>query len=81
MVSRNSSKEDGVIVLILVGILIVWLILNNIHSTSLYNDSNCPKCGGHYVFQTAVGHHYTTSYIYKCDNCGDLIEVSDYYGE
>lgn len=81
MVSRNSSHVTWQFVLILVGILIVLLILDSIHSASLYNDSNCPNCGGHYVFQTAIGHHCTTSYIYKCDKCGDLIEVAEYYGE
>lgn len=81
MVSRDSSHITWQFVLIVIGILIVLLILNSIHSTSLYNDGNCPNCGGHYIFQTAVGHHYTTNYIYKCDKCGDLIEVAEYYGE
>lgn len=81
MVSRDSSNFTWQFALILIGIIIVLLIIDSIHSTSVYNDGNCKNCGGHYVFQTAIGHNYTTSYIYKCDKCGNLIEVSDYYGE
>ena len=81
VVSRNSSHVTWQFVLILVGILIVLLILDSIHSASEYNNGICKNCGGHYVFQTAIGHNYTTSYTYKCDKCGNLIEVSDYYGE
>ena len=81
MVSRDSSNFTWQFALILIGIIIVLFIIDSIHSTSVYNDGICKNCGGHYVFQTAIGHNYTTSYIYKCDKCGNLIEVSDYYGE
>ena len=81
MVSRDSSNFIWQLALILIGTIIVLLIINGIDATLSYNNGSCKNCGGHYVFQTAVGHQYSTSYIYKCDKCGDLIEVTEYYGE
>lgn len=39
-----------------------------------WNNGYC-ECGGHYEYQQAVGHQYTTSYIYQCDSCGKIIEL------
>lgn len=43
-----------------------------------YNGGICPKCGGHYIYEQAVAHHYDTDYIYICDICGDMIELESY---
>ena len=40
-----------------------------------YNNGVCQKCGGHLEYEQAVGHQYFTSYIYKCNKCGDRIEL------
>ena len=39
-----------------------------------WNNGYC-ECGGHWEYEQAVGHQYSTSYIYRCDNCGKRIEV------
>jgi len=39
-----------------------------------WNNGYC-ECGGHFEYEQAVGHQYSTSYIYKCDSCGKHIEV------
>lgn len=44
-----------------------------------WNNGYC-ECGGHFEYEQAVGHQYSTSYIYKCDNCGRRIEVSSTMG-
>ncbi len=39
-----------------------------------WNNGYC-ECGGHYVYEQAVGHQNFTSYIYECDSCGRHIEL------
>ena len=39
-----------------------------------WNNGYC-ECGGHFEYEQAIGHQYSTSYIYKCDSCGKHIEV------
>lgn len=41
--------------------------------TDQWNDGYC-SCGGRWVYQEAVGHRSSTTYIYKCDNCGKVKE-------
>lgn len=36
------------------------------------------QCGGKWVYEQAVGHRYSTDYIYKCDKCGMIEEFSEY---
>lgn len=45
-----------------------------------WNNGYC-DCGGHWRYEQAVGHQYRTSYIYKCDECGNRIEISTYEAE
>ena len=45
----------------------------------IYNNGIHKGCGGHWVYETAIGHQYTTSYIYQCDKCGITIEISEKY--
>ena len=40
-----------------------------------HNKDTCLNCGGHYEFIQAVGHQLDTSYIYKCNKCGKIIET------
>lgn len=45
-----------------------------------WNNGYC-ECGGHWVYEQAVGHQYHTTYIYRCDECGKRIEVKSIVGE
>ena len=76
MYKRDSfdAKLIGILAILLV---IIWVI-NSCTSTNAYNNGICTKCGGHYVYQQAVGHRYTTDYIYICDKCGDMITINYY---
>lgn len=69
--------------LIFIGIVILFLFLlhscSSILSATTYNNGIHEGCGGHWVYETAVGHQYTTSYIYHCDKCGITIELNDRY--
>jgi hypothetical protein len=48
-------------------------------NTITWNDGYC-KCGGKWEYQEAVGHRYSTNYLYKCDKCGRIVEFENYYG-
>ena len=41
-----------------------------------WNDGHCPVCGSEWRYVEAVGHRYSTAYIYACDKCNTHIEVS-----
>jgi hypothetical protein len=61
---------------VLIGILFVLRAINECG----WNDGYC-SCGGRWVYQQAVGHRYETTYIYKCDKCGDIEEFFDKHAE
>lgn len=44
-------------------------------SESEWNDGHC-ECGGSWMYVEAVGHRYSTEYIYKCDGCGRMIKTA-----
>ena len=59
------------------GIIIGAVKCVNEHDEKLWNNGYC-ECGGHFEYEQAVGHQYSTTYIYTCDSCGKHIEI---YGE
>lgn len=55
--------------------IILFAVKCSIKSDVLaWNNGYC-ECGGHWVYEQAVGHAYRTSYVYKCDKCGKTLEV------
>ncbi len=64
----------GVFVVILLLVGGIWLCVEHADKTE-YNNGVCQECGGHLEYEQAVGHQYSTSYIYKCDKCGKRIEL------
>lgn len=59
----------------LIPIIVVIIIIFAVYSvnSSQWNDGYC-SCGGRWRYQEAVGHRYSTNYIYKCDKCGKVKE-------
>lgn len=43
-----------------------------------WNNGYC-ECGGHWVYEQVVGHAYSTSYLYRCDECGKTNELWKYH--
>ena len=77
---RHQPTPWSFIVICIVILIILWFI-ESIAGSNIYNNGICKNCGGHYIFQNAVGHHSFTDYVYKCDKCGNLIEINTYYKE
>ena len=69
--------------LITIGIIILILFLSHSCSSMLsaitYNNGIHEGCGGHWVYDTAVGHRYSTNFIYQCDKCGMTVELDEKY--
>lgn len=42
-----------------------------------WNNGYC-ECGGHWVYEQAIGHYNSTSYLYRCDECGKTINIWKY---
>lgn len=80
---RNIIGEIVGILVVLASlcILVIGLVKcsHNV-DTANWNNGYC-YCGGHWRYEQAVGHQYGTSYIYKCDECGNRIEIGTYKEE
>ena len=69
------------IILVIVIVLLFGLFFFGIytgvtkHEDKLWNDGHCNVCGGAWVYEQAVGHRTSTSYIYVCRKCGKRIEL------
>jgi hypothetical protein len=69
---KTDIKALFICIALLVGIFIVDFIIDS----NIWNNGTHNGCGGHWVYQQAVGHKYTTSYLYECDTCGTIYEFS-----
>lgn len=78
MYYRHNDTHPFICLFIAIAILIVgWFIINMI-SDAQYNNGRC-SCGGTFQYEQAIGHRYETRYLYICDKCGRMIEISQYY--
>lgn len=66
-----------IIFLILIAMLIVGVLIDKKHDDKLWNQGHCPECGSEWEYEQAVGHRYSTHYIYVCNKCGRRIEIGD----
>lgn len=66
-----------VIVLLFVAFLFVVNMACIKHDNEVWNGGHCDVCGGAWKYEQAVGHRYSTSYIYVCEDCGKRIELNE----
>lgn len=66
--------------IVCVVILGLLFVIHDNSGVAEYNSGVCAKCGGNYVYQQAIGHYMTTTYIYICDHCGAMLETGKYMG-
>lgn len=72
-------KESIIMIFMLIFIIFLSYSCSVTVSDHIYNNGIHEGCGGHWVYDTAVGHKYTTNFIYQCDKCGITVELSDKY--
>ena len=72
-------KEKIITLVILIFIMFLIYSCNATASAYTYNNGIHEGCGGHWVYESAVGHYYTTNFIYHCDKCGMTVELSEKY--
>ena len=65
------------IAIVIIGVIFGCIIIGKIHDDRLWNNGHCPACGSEWEYEQAVGHYYSTSYMYVCNKCGRRIEISD----
>ena len=53
----------GLLIIILIGSCATKRDINT------WNNGIHKDCGGHWQYEQAVGHLYSTNYIYVCDKC------------
>ena len=76
--NRNSDDflPSVLLLLIAVFILVFSFIIESTHDGKKWNDGHC-ECGGNLVYVQAVGHRYSTYYMYECDSCGQVHEFME----
>lgn len=62
---------------IVIALFIFCAFLDKKYDDKLWNQGRCPECGSEWEYEQAVGHYYSTSYMYVCNKCGRRIEISD----
>ena len=65
------------IILIILGVIIGCVIVGENRDNKLWNYGHCPTCGSEWEYEQAVGHYYSTSYMYVCNKCGRRIEIGE----
>lgn len=65
------------IILLIIAIVIGCVIVGETHDNKLWNNGHCPECGSEWEYEQAVGHYYSTQYIYVCNKCGRRIEIGE----
>lgn len=81
MVYRNNIEIKGSIIILIICIIIMFII-NSCEATlseKTYNNGIHEGCGGHWVYENAIGHRCSTNFIYHCDKCGMTIEFVEKY--
>jgi len=76
---------------ILVGLLIVLVLgmmlgvyadyQHHLDVVEEFNNGICKECGSTYSFVEAVGHRYSSTYVYKCNGCGNIIESDTIFNQ
>lgn len=71
---RDEFEFNPLVVPIIVLVIAMIVIGIDVSANAgQWNDGYC-SCGGRWRYQEAVGHRYSTTYIYKCDECGKVKE-------
>lgn len=78
---ENDIEMKVNITMLIICIIAIFIIhsCGAIMSATTYNEGVHKGCGGHWVYETVIGHQYTTSYIYHCDKCGMIVELNNKY--
>lgn len=78
--SDNRARVLGVaLVILFIGMVI---FLGEWAENRIWNGGICNICEeGHWKFVQAVGHRYSTDYLYKCNHCGYTVELDKYHQE
>ena len=78
---KDNIEMKGNIIIIIICIIIIF-IMNSCEATlseETYNNGIHEGCGGHWIYENAIGHRYSTNFIYHCDKCGTVMEFSEKY--
>ena len=79
MYYNHDDKTPLSFTIILIIVIIIFLFVRKIIGANIYNNGICTNCSGSYQFVQAIGHQASTDYMYKCNKCGQAIEVPNYY--
>ena len=65
------------IVGLITGLFFLLFGMESCTTKERWNNGCCDECGGKWVYEQAVGHQYTTQYLYHCEDCGNVIAIYD----
>lgn len=81
MNAKDKFELKGSIIMIIICIIIIFIMSSceAALSEETYNNGIHEGCGGHWIYENAIGHRYSTNFIYHCDKCGTVVELSEKY--
>lgn len=69
-----------IVVAILMGLIFTYVGTNDIRQdTKNWNDGYCNNCGNSWTLLNVSKNSGNTTYFYTCDNCGSLIETTQFF--
>lgn len=74
---NNYSEKQLIIGMLMCIAFIVFIMCIN---DSGWNSGHC-SCGGSWEYKQAVGHRYSTMYLYECNRCGKVKEFYEKHEE
>jgi DNA-directed RNA polymerase subunit RPC12/RpoP len=78
-------KDFKIKIIILIVLLVIGILVSewaSYESANEWNDGTCSNCGGSWEYQQTITrgkYSEVTHYMYKCDTCGRIVELTNYY--
>ena len=69
-----EENKTGAIIIALLIVLLAIITISYKIDRDKYNNGICRNCGGTLIYQQAIGHKYSTSYMFKCNKCHKMYE-------
>ena len=72
-------------IILFIAFIVIWILASectSYESSIEWNNGICSKCGGQWSYQQIITrgrYNERTHYIYKCNKCGRMIELDNYY--
>lgn len=76
----TKRRITTILIAIAVGIFLAFMYhINDNANEKMWNNGICTECEGEMEFTSASHTKYNNRYYYKCNDCGNVIELDNLY--